>query len=213
MRKYVFLYKDNSEDRDCCAYIKNKPMRFECGHYFESVGLSGACYSGHKFADYEDIKTVLTKEEYKALIDFSKAIGDLGYGIAEGDERYNEGVELCNGIQYVYDKLLSEENKALFDEVWEEEKEYLMDEYGLDENDVEYIFDNYGLEYKDRSVVGCVYDNAYDLGYEEAYGLGYVNNNDDIVERYFNFEKFGQDLLEDKQYLELNDGRCVYLMY
>lgn len=45
--KRVFLFKDVSDDgRDCCAYIANEPMRFECGHYFGSVNLEGSCYSG-----------------------------------------------------------------------------------------------------------------------------------------------------------------------
>lgn len=54
MSKRVFLYKDNSESRDCCAYIE--PSRFECGHYFSGLTLHGACYSGHDMASYEDIK-------------------------------------------------------------------------------------------------------------------------------------------------------------
>lgn len=43
--KKVFLYRiKNSEDRDCCAYIENNPMRFECGHYFGRPVLHGSCY-------------------------------------------------------------------------------------------------------------------------------------------------------------------------
>ena len=87
-----------------------------------------------------------------------------------------------------------------------------MDKYNLDEEDVEYIFDSYGLDYRDRGIVSYVFNDAYDLGYEEAYSLGYVKRNS-VSERYFDFEKFGEDLLEEEQYLELNDGRCVYLNY
>lgn len=213
MSKYIFLYKDNTEDRDCCAYIEASAERFECNHYFSSVILHGACYSGHDFANYEDIKTVLTENEYKQLIQFSKDIRDLGYGITKGDERYNKGVELCNAIQSIYDKLLSEENEEFFEQIKEEEREYLMDEYNLDEDDIEKIFGNYGLDYRDRAVVGCIYDNAYDLGYEEAYSLGYVNDNDYIVERYFDFESFGEDLANDEYHCELADGRVVSLCY
>lgn len=212
MRKYIFLYKDNSEDRDCCAYIEASPMRWECGHYFGSVTLHGACYSGGNFAPYENIKTVLTEDEYNQLVKFNEEINALGFGITKGDERYNRGVELCNAIQPVYDKLLSAENEKLFGEVIEEEKEYLMDEYGFDEEDIEQIFDEYYLDYRDRGIVGCVFDSAYDLGYEEAYSMGYVDDNF-IVERYFDFEKFGEDLLEEERYLELSDGRCVCLNY
>ena len=213
MSKYVFLYKDNSDDRDSCAYIETNPMRFECGHYFGGVNLHGACYSGSKFANYEDIKTVLTENEYNQLVKFNEEIKALGYGISEGDERYNKGVELCKAIQPVYDKLLSAENEELFEKVIEEEKEYLMDEYNFDEEDIETIFSEYYLDYRDRGIIGCVFEDTYNLGYEEAYSLGYVNNNDSIAERYFDFERFGEDLLEEEQYVELNDGRVVYLNY
>lgn len=210
MREYVFLYKDNTDDRDCCAYIEAKAERFECDHYFGGVILHGACYSGHNFANYEDIRTVLTENEYKQLIQFSKDINDLGYGITKGDERYNKGIELCKAIQPIYDKLLSEENEEFFKEIQEEEKEYLMDKYNLDEDDIETIFDKYSLDYRDRAVVGYVYNDTYDLGYEEAYSFGYINES---TSAYFDFEAFGEDLKYDENYCELADGRIVSLMY
>ena len=209
----IFLYKDNSEDRDCCAYIEANPMRWECNHYFGSVILHGACYSKHKFAPYEEIKTVLTKEEYAQLSKFNDEIDDLGFGIVKGDERYNKGVELCKAIQPVYDKLLSEEAEEFFEQIQGEEREYLMDEYNLDDDDIDMIFDNYHLDYRDRGVVGYVFKDVYDLGYEEAWSLGYVDNNDSIVSRYFDFESFGEDLSNDEHYCELSDGRIVSLNY
>lgn len=212
MSEYVFLYKENTEDRDACAYIEIDPMRWECNHYFGGVILHGACYSKHDFASYEDIKTVLTENEYNQLVKFNEEINALGYGIVKGDERYNKGVELCKAILPVYDKLLSVENEELFNEVIEEEKEYMMDEYGFDEDDIEQIFDEYYLDYRDRGIVGCVFSDTYDLGYEEAYSLGYVERNS-VSERYFDFDQFGKDLLEEEQYIELNDGRVVYLNY
>lgn len=213
MSKYIFLYKDNTEDRDCCAYIEASPKRFECGHYFGGVTLGGACYSGGNFANYEDIRTILTEKEYKQLIQFNKDIHDLGYGITKGDERYNKGIGLCESIQPIYDKLLSEENEEFFKEIQEEEKEYLMDKYNLDEDDIETIFNKYSLDYRDRAVVGGIYEDAYDLGYEEAWSMGYVDDNDSVASRYFDFESFGEDLKYDENYCELADGRIVSLMY
>lgn len=212
MSKYIFLYKENTEDRDSCAYIEVNPMRWECNHYFGGVVLHGACYSKHDFASYENIKTILTEDEYNQLVRFNEEINALGYSIVKGDERYNKGVELCNAIQPVYDKLLSAENEELFNEVIEEEKEYMMDEYGFDEDDIEQIFDEYYLDYRDRGIVSCVFGDTYDLGYEEAYSLGYVERNS-VAERYFDFDQFGKDLLEEEQYIELNDGRIIYLNY
>jgi hypothetical protein len=214
MKNMVFLFKDNSEDRDCVAYIDNKPMRFECDHYFGSINLEGACYSrSFNDVEYSDVKTVLTEQEFNTLIQFSKDIHELGYGIVKDDERYQKGVELCNNIQYIYDKLNSEENQELFNEIIEEEKEYLYNEYNLDESDVEQIFNEYGLEYRDRGIVGYVFDDIDDLAYEEASSLGFVDDNNSAASRYFDYKKFGEDLLEEERYLELEDGRIVSLMY
>ena len=211
-RNMVFLYKTNEDDRDCCAYIAAIPFRFECGHYFGSPNICGACYCGSNWANYEEIRTVLTEEEYGQLREFSDRIRQLGSGIKKGDERYQKGVALCEAIQPVYDKLNSEENEKFFAEIVEEETEWLMDEYGLNEDDIEDIFNDYGLSYRDRSVIGCVFRNAEECGREEAESLGYVERGS-WAERYFDFEKFGDDLLEEEQYYELRDGRVVYLNY
>jgi len=210
----VFLFKVIGDDgRDCCAYIDNKPMRFECGHYFGGINLEGSCYCGSDWKQYCNIKTVLTEDEYEALKKFSADISALGYGISVGDERYEKGISLCQNIQYVYDRLNSDDNEALFKEVQEEEIEWLMEEYSLDREDIEIIFNEYALEYRDRSVVGCVFKDSAELGYEEAWQLGYIKNGDAIAEKYFDTEKFGEDLLEESHYLELTDGRVVSLNY
>ena len=194
MSKYTFLYKENVDDRDCVAYINLNNLRENHLCCDGKFNISGACYSSslggnYHNANYEDIKTILTKEEYELLCN-------------------PDGTDLTSIIQ----KLESEENQALFEEVLEEEKEYLMDEYGFDEDDIEQIFDEYGLDYRDRGIVGCVFDDAEDLGYEEAWSLGYIQR-DSPMERYFDFEKFGEDLLENESYIQLSDGRCVTMNY
>ena len=195
MREYTFLYKENSDDRDCVAYIDLDDLKKRHLCIDGKFNIHGACYSsslGGRYhnASYEDIKTILTKAEYDLLCN-------------------PDGTDLTSIIK----KLESEENQKLFEEVIEEEKEYLMDEYSLDEEDIEIIFDNYGLDYRDRAVVGYVYKDAYDLGYEEAWSLGYVDNKNSIASRYFDFEAFGEDLKNDENYCELADGRIVSLMY
>lgn len=195
MSKYTFLYKENVDDRDCVAYINLNDLRENHVCCDGKFNIHGACYcmslcGRNHDANYEDIKTILTKEEYELLCN-------------------PDGTDLTSIIE----KLESEENQALFEEVIEEEKEYLMDEYNLDEDDIETIFDNYGLDYRDRAVVGCVFKDAYDLGYEEAWSLGYVDNNDSIASRYFDFEAFGEDLADDEYHCQLADGRIVSLMY
>lgn len=194
MSRYTFLFKENgTDDRDCVRYVELDCLRKNHLCINGKFNVRGACFSmslKENDVDYEDITTILTEEEFKALCN-------------------PEGKDLTSIIE----KLESEENAELFKQVVEEEKEYLMDEYGFDEEDIEHIFDEYYLDYRDRGIVGCVFDDAYDLGYEEAYSLGYVGNRNSIVERYFDFEKFGEDLLEEEQYMQLNDGRCVYLNY
>lgn len=58
-----------------------------------------------------------------------------------------------------------------------------------------------------------VYFDSAELGYEEAFELGYIKRGDTIAEKYFDTEKFGEDLLEESHYLELADGRVVSLNY
>lgn len=214
MTNKLFLYKDNSEDRDCCAYIEPNLAQFKCNHYFGRVTLCGAAYYGTEFADYEDIKTILTADEYAQLVQFAKDISELGYGITKGDERYQRGIELRRGIQPILDKLSGEENEALFNEIWEEEKEYLYNRYSLDDDECEEIANEYGNDYRDRAIVACIFNDAYDCGYEEAIDLCFVDSNNYTQMRYFNFEKFGQDLAdENERYYELSDGRIVVFNY
>lgn len=214
MNEYIFLYRlKDTDDRDCCAYIAKQP-RFECGHYFGKVILHGACYSRHEFAPYEDIETILTKEEYQILMDYNQILEELGYGIEKGVERYKRGINAYKDTEYVFDKLNSDKAKEFFDEIVASEIEYIREEYNLSEQDIEYIFDHYYLDYRDRGIIGMVFENAYDCGYEEARSLGYINNEHTIIKRFFDFEKFGQALAdEDEWYLKLDDGRIVYLNY
>ena len=65
----------------------------------------------------------------------------------------------------------------------------------------------YYLSLGAKSVTGIDVVEKYE---EEAYSLGYVERNT-VVERYFDFEKFGEDLLEDECFHQLDDGRVVYL--
>lgn len=211
----VFLYRiKDSDDRDCCAYIENNPFRFECGHYFGRPILHGSCYCNSDWKTYNEIETVLTEAEYSALIQFDEDIGKLGYSIKQGDDRYLKGVELCRNIQAVYNKLNSEEAQVFYQKIVAEEKQIVMDEHDMTEEQVEAAFDHYPLsnDYQDRSIIGTVFDDASDLGYEEAFSLGYIKKDDYISERYFDYEKLGNDLLEQEEYYELDDGRCIYYM-
>lgn len=89
----------------------------------------------------------------------------------------------------------------------------MKDEYSLDDADIEKIFDEYYLDYRDRGIIGNVFKDVSELGYKEAWSLGYIEKGS-VAERYFDYEKFGEDLVnENESYLELDDGRVVYLNY
>lgn len=163
----LFLYREKTEDRDCCAYVDDN-LGFKNNHYFASVVLHGACYCKHDFPAYEDIETVLSESEYNELIQLNKAIRDLGYGISNGDERYERGMELTDLIKHVCEKLKSKEAKEFQQKIIQSEIEYMKEEYSLSDEDIRQIFDEYYLDYRDRAIIGSVYADSDELGYEEA---------------------------------------------
>lgn len=203
MSEYLFLYRiKDSDDRDCCAYVDAAGPKFECNHYFSSIRLCGSCYSGGKFPEYEEI------------ILFNIFIKALDYGITKGDSRYNAGIKLIDSIKYIYDKLKSDEAIAFFEKIQKSEMKYLKKEYNLSDRNIEEILNEYTEDFRDRSIVSYIYDNSEEAGREEACQLGYVKNDDLISSKYFDYKKFGEDLVEgDEYFMELWDGRVVRLSY
>jgi len=187
----VFFFKENdTDDRDCVRYLDMSSIKR--GY----IGVCGACYSG-KFGEvsYENVTTILTEEEFYTI--------------------WNARDYDASAMDSILEKLRSYENDELFERVKQEEAEWLMDEYNFDEEDVEAIFDESYNGYYDRGLVSCVYDDSYDLGYETAHSCGYIDrSNESIVERYFDFGQFGEDLInEDEGYVELSDGRVAVLNF
>ena len=128
MSRYTFLFKENgTDDRDCVKYVELKDLKENHACCDGKFNVHGACFSMSlkDNISYEDITTILTEEEFKALCN-------------------PDGRDLIS----IIDKLESEENTELFEQIIEEEKEYLIDEYGFDEKDIEQIFDEYYLDYK-----------------------------------------------------------------
>lgn len=215
MKKYYFLYKENnSNNRDCVKYLEvNRIGELECGHYFPSLNVTGACFSQSlnvSEMNLNEITSILTAEDFQLLDEYDNFVHNLGYGITKDDEKYLSGMKEFEKILSVIEKIKSKENEILFEKIQEEEKEYLAEEYSLNEEDVEEIFNNYGLDYRDRGIVSYIWDSIEEVAEEEAEQLGYVT---EWNERYFNYEKFGEDLLESENYLELSNGRIAVLNY
>lgn len=209
----MFLGKiKNSNDRDCVKYMNF--IGFECDHYFGGLRIDGAC-SGGSIDEIKDnidnFESILTKEELLRLFELDKMLDDLGYGIEKGSEKYNKGIEILNEYENtIGKKLASEENEKLFKKIIEEEKEIMKEKWGLTDKDIEDIFYAYDLEYRDRAIIGYVYSDAYDLGVNE---FDCIYNLDDNLKKYIDYESFGNDLLSDDCYVELDDGRVVSLNY
>jgi len=206
----IFLAKiKNDNDRDVVNYLEFNG--FECNHYFGGLHICGACFGGFETElrkivenNFEDLETILTKEEFMKLFELNDRIKALGYGIERGSDKYNEGIEIINEYENTIEKkLLSEENKQLFAKVVEEEKEYVMNEYNLSREEVEEAFDNYNGAYKDRAIISTVFKDFDDMVEEEKWSCGYDK------QPYFDNEAFGNDLLESGYYYELPSGRIV----
>ena len=210
----IFLAKvKNSDDRDCVKYMDFDG--FECGHYFGGLHIEGACFGGFEkeFRDlvennFDKLETVLTKDEFMKLFELNDKIKDLGYGIDKDSERYRQGVQIIKEYQNTIEKkLLSEENKQLFEKVKNDEKEYIKDEYSLSDDEINEIFDNYNLDYRDRAIVGTIFNNKDEMIEEAKWSFGYEN------QPYFDDEAFGDDLLNSESYLELDSGKIVEYAY
>lgn len=218
MREIYFIYKEKyTKDRDCVKYIEK--YSFECGHYFGGGNLTGACFSSSlrsENTNYDEIETILTKEDFDFLLKADKELTDLRYGITENDEKYNKGMKIIEELNNrIFSKLSSKENEKLFQKIIEEEKEYCKYEYCLDDEDIDMIFEEYldrfsryPLIYHDRAIISSIYNSAEELGED------YIENCTDLkfdnyTKMFFDFEKFGGDLAEDENYLTLESGRIV----
>ena len=207
MNKYVFLYKErDTEDRDCVKYIESMPTG--------AIGIHGACFSSclkeNEF-DYDNITTLLTRKDFDDIFLYNKEMSEIRFTtIHEGDKKYQKKLDLLELIKPVLDKLNSEGNKLLLEKVIEEEIEYIQDKYSMSKDDINEIFENYCGEYRDRAIIGYVFEDIDECSYEYAHCCLCINT---YYARYFDYEKLGDDLLESENYYELSDGRVVSLKY
>lgn len=209
MKYFIGKEKDNDE-RDVVYYIEFGG--FECNHYFRGFHLKGACFSGFEkefkqLFDEGKIESILTTQDIEKLYDINNKLADLGFGIEKDSDRYKQGIDLLKEFDSIKEKLESKENEQLFNKVIEEEKNWCMSEYNLSRSDIDYIFREYNGIYQDRGIISCVYNDFDDMVESEKWSFGYEKI------PYFDDKAFGEDLLSDDYYLELEDGKIVYLSY
>lgn len=213
-RKYFIFKEKDTNDRDCVNYIES--YGFHCGHYFGGGNLTGACFCGGGLSkiNYDNIDTILTKADFDFLIKKDKELNELGYGIKKGDEKYQKGMKIINEIkERIFNKLQSEENQKLFEEIIEQEKEYCMNEFGITDYIVDEIFEEYNerfgysLPYQDRAIICRIFDDYTEIGEEMAENtdLGLT----DYTEQFFDFGAFGESIAEGENYYELSNGKIV----
>lgn len=211
MEHYIFLGR--TKDEGICYYTQDEPAKFECGHYFASPYLTNASCLIHDFPEYENLETILSKDEYDRLLKLKDDIYSLGFGIRGGDERYKRGLELRQSLlNDVYTKLTSPEAEEFFNTIVEDEKKKLADLYNLKDYQVDQIFDESPLGYKDAGIVMNVCCDSKGIAEE------FIDNYYPQIEKmdgfklsyYIDYDELGHDLvLDSDEYLELDDERVV----
>lgn len=217
MKKYLFLYKENNtDDRDAIKYIDvSRIDKLECGHYFPSINVIGACFSQSlklNEIDFNNITSILDKDEFAKLDEYNKNIKSLGYGLDTQPQKQEQAHIFYKDIENIIEKIKSVENLYLFEQVKEEEKELICQWYDITQEECQKIFDYYSLDYKDRAVIGAVYQDFYDLG-ECSLGWCSDENIPEFIQDCIDLEKLGEKITNNGDYYILEDGRVVALNY
>ena len=217
MSEKIFVGRNKKHDRDACFYIEK--AEFEYG-YFSTPNPIGPCYSSGwevyegEYA-YENIETVLTKKEYQQFRTLCKELNSFGSGLNK-----SENVEKLKAAQaksdelndFIIKHLCSDKAEKFKAKIAKSEKEYMMEEYNLEEDEVDEIIENYGLDYFDNGIISYVYDSSYDVAERAIDDCVYGNISEDL-KYYIDYDKLGDDLVNNDDYYELNDGRVVEYNY
>lgn len=138
---------------------------------------------------YEDVETILTKEEFDTLANRIPITKEM--------------------VQTIIDKLSSDENEKFLNTIVDRELECLKEEYGLSDNDIDNIKTD--LEFKkfylDRNCICHIYDSYKELG---QYIIDEFYDIPQNLQPYFKTEDLGYDIVnEDARYMVMDDNRIV----
>lgn len=138
---------------------------------------------------YEDVETILTKEEFDTLANRIPITKEM--------------------VQTIIDKLYSDENEDFLNTIVDRELECLKEEYNLSDNDIDNIKND--LEAKkyflDRNCICHIYDSYDELG---QYIIDEFYDIPQNLQSYFKVEDLGYDVVdEDARYMVMDDNRIV----
>ena len=190
----IFGFHDKTFNKS--YYIDAKQLTMFIDDNFPLKSLSsgfgcGSHSSWERIGDfqYENVETILTKEEFDTLANRVPITKEM--------------------VQTIIDKLYSDENNNLLNTIVDRELECLKEDYSLSDNDIDNIKNDLkGKEYYlDRNCICQIYDSYKDIGeyiIEEFYDIP-VN-----LQPYFKTEDLGYDVVnEDAKYMVMEDDRIV----
>lgn len=203
-----FLAKNMIEpdDRDAFMYVW-APEYDDRTKSFSRINTHGPCYCGvYNFqeVEYKNVQTHLTQSEWLRLQELDRLLGELKRNIERGSTEHEAGQLIAKEIKEI---LHGAEDRQELEDIKDEEREYIMELYGFDNDDMDKVYDdapNDG-DYFDRGLIGYVYDDKIDYAENEATSLGLPRH----LEEFIDYEKYGDSLLESEDVIELADGRVV----
>lgn len=209
--KTLFLGRLNNDDDRNCIYTEH--VVFACGHYWSSIRNEGAAWSGgHPIRNisYDEITTGFSKEQWERVQKIDRCLDKLGYGIKVGDDRYKVGEALANEWNNMIDSIQGCQTEQ---EIMASERDRIMDEFDLDDDDIEEIFCH--TDYHDLGVISAIYGSIEEFGEEEAFSFGIFHGNTDfkdVFDQCFDYGKFGEICLQGNDCaVKISDGRVVTL--
>jgi hypothetical protein len=160
--------------------LKSLSSGFGCGSH-----TSWECIGNFQ---YEEVETILTKEEFDILA--------------------NRETITKETLQTIIDKLYSDENENLLSRIVNRELEYLQEDYDLSDDEIEEIKNKVSHKYYlDRNCICQIYDNYEELG---QYIISEFYEIPDNLLPYFKAEDLGYDVVnEDTKYMVMDDKRIV----
>lgn len=172
--KQLIMFIGDNFPLDCLS------SGFGCGSHssWERIG---------KF-QYEEVETILTKEEFDVLANRKSITKEK--------------------LQAIIDKLYSDENEEFLDKIVNRELEYLQEDYDLSDDDIEDIKNKVSHKYYfDRNCICQIYDNYEELG---QYIISEFYEIPDNLHPYIKAEDLGYDVVnEDAKYMVMDNKRIV----